>query len=72
MSHGDFADRAARASAFHHELAMREVSAGVSAGGGADICEDCGDDIAVARRQAMPSARTCLCCQLDREERGDV
>ena len=31
------------------------------------VCEDCGDDIALARLLANPTARLCVHCQADRE-----
>jgi len=31
------------------------------------VCEDCGDDIALARLLANPTARLCVNCQSDRE-----
>ena len=31
------------------------------------VCEDCGDDIALARLLATPTARLCVHCQADRE-----
>ena len=34
---------------------------------GADDCEDCGDEIPVQRRAAMPSARRCADCETRRE-----
>ncbi len=33
-------------------------------------CDDCGDEIPVARRQAAPWATTCIECQGIREEQG--
>jgi len=32
------------------------------------VCEECGDDIGVARLKANPSARLCVCCQSDAED----
>ena len=39
------------------------------AGDGSDFCEDCGGPIPVARRQALPGARTCVPCQTTRDKR---
>ncbi|MDP9056032.1 MAG: DksA/TraR family C4-type zinc finger protein [Pseudomonadota bacterium] len=39
------------------------------AGDGSDFCEDCGQPIPVARRQALPGARTCVPCQAVRDKR---
>lgn len=33
-------------------------------------CEECGDEIPAARRQAAPWATTCVACQSLRERRG--
>lgn len=38
-------------------------------GEGAAICVECGDDIAPARRLALPGARTCVECQSGRDSR---
>jgi DnaK suppressor protein len=32
------------------------------------ICEECGEEIGVARLKANPSARLCVCCQSDLED----
>jgi len=32
------------------------------------ICEDCGEDIGLARLMANPAARLCVHCQADRED----
>ncbi len=37
---------------------------------GASHCEECGDPIPVARRQALPGARTCVPCQSGRDSRA--
>ncbi|GGB55041.1 DksA/TraR family C4-type zinc finger protein [Blastomonas aquatica] len=36
-------------------------------GNGLDYCEDCGDDIPLARRKALPGSRTCIDCQTVRD-----
>jgi len=38
-------------------------------GEGALICDECGEDIPPARRQALPGARTCVTCQSGRDKR---
>lgn len=43
------------------EEAKRKAAA--NAGIGQEFCEDCGDEIPMARRQAMPSAIRCVFCQ---------
>lgn len=37
------------------------------AGEGLDYCEDCGEDIPQARREALPASRTCVDCQAIRD-----
>ncbi len=39
------------------------------AGAGSDFCEECGEPIPPARRQALPGARTCVPCQVKRDQR---
>lgn len=34
---------------------------------GSDHCIDCGSDISQARREALPSARRCVGCQIEHE-----
>ncbi|MBV9529046.1 DksA/TraR family C4-type zinc finger protein [Sphingomonas sp.] len=36
-------------------------------GEGSDECDDCGEDIATARRAALPGTRTCVACQSKRD-----
>lgn len=36
---------------------------------GASHCEECGEPIPAARRQALPGARTCVPCQSGRDSR---
>lgn len=43
------------------ELAVRGI-VGKLAEPGATICETCGDPIEADRREALPSARTCIDC----------
>ncbi|MBO9547282.1 DksA/TraR family C4-type zinc finger protein [Caulobacter sp.] len=38
-------------------------------GDGALTCDACGEDIGLARRQALPGVRTCVACQSDRDKR---
>jgi phage/conjugal plasmid C-4 type zinc finger TraR family protein len=42
--------------------ALAAIQRGMS-GTGQSNCEDCGDHIPAARRQAMPSAIRCISCQ---------
>ena len=37
-------------------------------GEGSQYCEDCGEEIAKARREALPGARTCIACQALRDK----
>ena len=36
-------------------------------GEGAEDCDDCGEQIALKRRDAIPGVRTCVKCQIDRD-----
>ncbi|MCL6250246.1 DksA/TraR family C4-type zinc finger protein [Altererythrobacter sp. KTW20L] len=47
--------------------AVAAARAGLAGGKGADYCDDCGEDIPLARRQALPHARTCVACQSARD-----
>lgn len=38
-------------------------------GDGALTCDACGEDIPLARRKALPGARTCVACQSGRDKR---
>jgi len=74
----DVADRAAMESDRNFALLMRERDRRSLAGirealarieaGEYGICEDCGEDIALARLQAQPTATLCVHCQSAREE----
>ena len=39
------------------------------AGEGLDFCEECGEPIPPARRQALPGVRTCVPCQGERDKK---
>ncbi|WP_235528833.1 MULTISPECIES: TraR/DksA C4-type zinc finger protein [unclassified Phenylobacterium] len=39
----------------------------MQAGKGTACCVDCGDEISASRRQALPSARTCIQCQSEHD-----
>jgi phage/conjugal plasmid C-4 type zinc finger TraR family protein len=41
----------------------------IPTGEGATHCIECGEEIPEARRQALPSARTCIHCQSGRDSR---
>ena len=40
----------------------------IAAGDGSPFCDACGEDIPLARRKALPSARTCVDCQSGRDK----
>lgn len=48
--------------------AIRAARARMPAGKGSDLCEDCGDRIPQRRREALPSVRTCVRCQAERDK----
>ncbi|MDO9370357.1 MAG: DksA/TraR family C4-type zinc finger protein [Sphingopyxis sp.] len=47
--------------------AVKAARARIPMGEGADSCEDCGEDIPKARREALPGTRTCVACQSKRD-----
>ncbi len=47
--------------------AVLAARARLAAGGGETYCVECREEIPSARRQAMPSARTCVACQSSRD-----
>lgn len=49
--------------------ALSSARARMPSGEGLEECEDCGEDIPVARREALPGARTCVSCQSARDKR---
>ncbi|MBJ7318252.1 MAG: TraR/DksA C4-type zinc finger protein [Brevundimonas sp.] len=70
---GDFGDQAEAIEAMQRRLALEAVQeradamrSAAAAGG----CEDCGDDIPVDRRTAVPGARRCVFCEGARERQG--
>ena len=48
---------------------VKNARARLIAGEGATHCDECGEPIPEARRQALPSARTCVQCQSARDRR---
>lgn len=56
--------------AAQHARAISAISAELAAPGNED-CEDCGEAIPAARRQALPSARRCVGCQQIFERGGN-
>jgi phage/conjugal plasmid C-4 type zinc finger TraR family protein len=47
--------------------AVLRARAHLPSGEAADYCEECGEDIPEARRNAMPGTRTCVRCQSGRD-----
>lgn len=47
--------------------AVKRARSRLPAGPGRSHCQDCGEPIPLARRQAMPGARLCLACQQTRD-----
>lgn len=49
--------------------ALASARARLPSGEGRGDCEECGEPIPQARRQALPGARTCVACQSSRDKR---
>ena len=47
---------------------LEAARARMPAGEGSDFCEDCGEVIPPARRQALAGVRTCVPCQMTRDK----
>jgi len=59
-----------RASEISSEFAADRIAAvrrRLPTGHGPTHCDDCGDEIPPARRDAMPGCRMCLACQIEDE-----
>ena len=52
--------------------ALLRARAGLPAGESLDECEECGEPIPEARRNALPGVRTCVPCQSQRDARRAV
>jgi phage/conjugal plasmid C-4 type zinc finger TraR family protein len=50
------------------EDAVRRVRSRLPAGESLTHCEECGAEIAAARRQALKGVRLCLACQAERDK----
>ena len=50
------------------EDAVKRARAQLPSGPGLTHCEQCGEEIPEARRQAVPGARLCLPCQDERDQ----
>lgn len=62
----DEIDRASEREAFLNRQAIDEIRAMVDAGSlaeGSEICEECGDEIPKARRDAVPGCTLCVSFQ---------
>ncbi|WP_439814646.1 DksA/TraR family C4-type zinc finger protein [Zavarzinia sp. CC-PAN008] len=46
---------------------VNTARARMAGGIGSPTCDDCGEDIPEARRRALPSTRTCVACQAERD-----
>ena len=49
--------------------ALLRARANLPEGEGSDECEECGEEIPEARRNALPGVRTCIVCQSQRDAR---
>ena len=49
--------------------ALLRARANLPEGDSLDECEECGEPIPEARRQALPGVRTCVACQSQRDAR---
>ena len=52
--------------------ALKRARASLAEGEGSEFCETCGEDIPEVRRRALPSARTCVRCQSQRDARRTI
>lgn len=48
--------------------ALERVRSRLPAGAGRTHCEECGEEIAAARRAALPGVRRCIVCQTRRDQ----
>ena len=49
--------------------AILQARANMPAGASAHFCDECGEPVPEARRQALPGVRTCVACQTERDAR---
>ncbi|QJU59276.1 DksA/TraR family C4-type zinc finger protein [Sphingomonas sp. AP4-R1] len=52
--------------------AVSAARARMPVGEGTEGCDDCGEPISSARRDAVPSVRTCIACQSERDRTRTV
>ena len=51
------------------EDAVKLARASLPSGESLEYCEECGDDIPAARREAIPGVKYCISCQSEMEKR---
>lgn len=67
----DPTDNAQKAADNFQQRALHNARAAVvTAGAGTEICVECGDNISLLRRAALPHVKTCITCQ-EELERGN-
>ena len=68
----DLYDRAAEIEALHRENALRRQAEKTAANPAVSAyeCEECGEPIPEARRQAITGCRCCIACQQEIEKYG--
>jgi phage/conjugal plasmid C-4 type zinc finger TraR family protein len=52
--------------------AVQRARADTPRGAGATHCDECGEPIPQARREALPGVRTCVACQAGRDARRTI
>ncbi|HAU77308.1 MAG TPA: DksA/TraR family C4-type zinc finger protein [Agrobacterium sp.] len=52
--------------------ALSAARSRLPSGEGTVECEVCGDEIPLRRRQAIPSVRTCIACQSERDKQPTI
>lgn len=62
-------ERSERALELERDRAVARIKEELSLPGTLD-CDDCGEPVEAKRRIALPSARTCIRCQIRREARS--
>lgn len=68
----DLYDRAAEVEQLHREAALRRQAESTAAAAAVSAyeCEECGEPIPEARRQAAPGCRCCIECQTEIDKYG--
>lgn len=67
----DFADKGSLNESIHRSLSLDQLKrrAANHRLGGTIECLDCGEEIPISRRRAVPGCELCLSCQREREAR---